>query len=98
MIKTLVDNDTYTLRVDFADYCPLIHLDVHQENYTPTLHKYFRDVLLEDLLITLGSFGYEMVATLLPIEDKKALKFNKLMGFEVEHQDEEYVLLCKDIV
>lgn len=98
MLRDLIDCDEFTLQVDFAHPQPLVHFQVHADKYTPSLHKYVRDVLLEDLLITLGSLGYNRVFAIIPASDKKLIKFCESMRFQQGFLNGEELVMVQDIL
>lgn len=78
--RILVDAPEVLVRLTFAeDGAPIVHVDVHK--HSKSLYKWLRKGV-EDLLITLGVFGYPALFSVIP-KDDKVLKFNKLMGFEM---------------
>lgn len=97
MRKVILDNDVMYAAIDFTIGFPVFHLDLHQ-GITPSLYKYVKNVLMEDAMITLGTLGFDMVFSILPEDDEKAIKFNKSMGFEYERTVDGNVWLAQDIM
>ncbi len=96
MRKVILDTDEVYAAIDFSLGHPVFHCDL-PNGITPTLYKYVKEVLIEDAMITLGSLGFDTVFSILPEENKKALKFNKAMGFEVELVEDGVVWLAQDV-
>ena len=97
MKRVILDNDTMHYAIDFSIGFPVLHLTLHK-GITPRLYKYIKNVLLEDTMVTLGSFGFDTVFSILPEGDEKVIKFNKAMGFEYERTVDGNVWLAQDVL
>lgn len=77
---------------------PCLHFEI-KVPYTKALHKWAKGAF-EELLVILGVQGYENIFSVLPSEDEKAIKFNKMMGMKfLRHFGEhnQYTAMFKEI-
>lgn len=95
MKRVILDTEEMYCAIDFSTGFPIVHLKLHN-GITPTLYKFIKQTLLEDMLITLGTLGYDTLFSILPEDDKKAIKFNKAMGFEEERVVDGMMFLAQD--
>ena len=95
--KLIIDNDTMRLALDFYLGVPNVHFEFKIKP-THNLIKFVRDEMLEELLIILGTHGYEVLFAVIPQRDEKLKRFCKLMHFEEEVTTNGYTFLAQDIV
>jgi len=74
----------------------MLHMELPM-GITPSLYKYIKNVFIEDLLITLGSLGYETIFAVLEEENKTGIKSAKLIGFEEEKTVDGFTWLVQEI-
>lgn len=95
MKRVILDTEEVYCIIDFSIGFPVVHLEL-PKGITPRLYKFIKQVLLEDMLITLGSLGYDVLFSIIEADDRKAIKFNKAMGFEEEQVIDGIMILAQD--
>lgn len=86
MIMQLIDDDCVNLRAEIVEGCVFLHLDLH--DWSKELYKAFKETF-NDVKNVLKDSGYDDVWVIIPNNDKKLLKFERMFGFEI-------VGYCKD--
>ncbi len=95
MERVILNSDGIYAALDFSLGHPVAKFTMDTK-LTPTLLRYIRDELVEDCLVTLGVLGFPVLLTAVKEGDKKALKFNKMIGFEEETTEDGLTWLAQD--
>jgi hypothetical protein len=96
-IHRLLDTKQVVASLTFEQGFPSLHLTL-PNGLTPSLYKYLKKEFLEDLLITLGMFGFETLFAVLRTKDKVGIKSAKALGFEEELVKHGLMILAMDII
>ena len=96
MRRTLLNTEDIHLTIDISTGHPVIGLVL----YKKLTHNYLKalKIVQEDLLVMLGAFGFETVLTTVEEGNEKAIRLNKLLGYEEEITADGYTWLAQDII
>lgn len=87
----ILDNEYLELRIQFAGGVPFAHSTFKQ--WSPKLYRAYRNTW-EQICKDLDGAGHPCVFVMIPDNDPKLLKFEKMFGFkEVERQNGNILLM-----
>lgn len=91
--ETIISNEFLKLEVSMLLNVPYIHAEIYK--WTPTLYKAYKQVW-NKFLSQMGKEGHPCVFCVIPDNDSKLLKFEKMFGFEEVKREDGQILMVKD--
>lgn len=94
MKYVMIDDEYIKFSVEYIEEQPFLHLELHQ--WSKSLYKVYLE-MFDEIKQILKDMGYDAVWVLIPDDDNKLLKFEKMFGFNVMVHCTNMYLLYQEI-